>query len=253
MLPTQKTALVTGASQGIGEIVAVHLARAGYRLALLARNREKLVQVRDRWPELAEALILPADVRRADQIEHAAALVEEHFDHLDVLVNNAGGSFAAPARRLSPNGFLQVVAVNLVGPFVVSRTFLPLLEKKGGAIINIGSTAGRDMAPNMVAYGASKAGLVNMTRTLAAEWGPTVRVNCIAPGPVLTEAARRVLYQNDSVRIAEAAQTRSVGRLGTPEDVAEAILWIVRADYVNGTVIYLDGGPDVHPGVESGR
>ncbi|NMP23307.1 SDR family NAD(P)-dependent oxidoreductase [Sulfobacillus harzensis] len=253
MQKTQQTALVTGASQGIGEVIAVHLARAGFAVALLARSEAKLVGVRSRWPELGDALILSADVRQSDQIERAAALLEERFGHLDVLVNNAGGSFQAPARQLSPNGFLQVVAINLVGPFVVSRTFLPLLEKRGGSIVNIGSTAGRDMAPNMVAYGASKAGLVNMTRSLAAEWGPTVRVNCVAPGPILTPAARQVLYEDDPGRIAAAAETRSVGRLGTPEDVAEAVLWMARASYVNGSVLYVDGGPDVRSVTQAGR
>ncbi len=247
----RQVALVTGASQGIGEVTAGFLARAGFQLALMARDREKLSRVVARWPEMKDALVVPADVREVEQVEAAAQMVEHRYGHLDLLVNNAGGSFRAPARTISPRGFLAVVAINLAGPFIVSRTFLPLLERQGGAIINIGSTAGRDMAPNMVAYGASKAGLVNMTRTLAAEWGPRVRVNCVAPGPILTEAAKQVLYDSNPELINRAAARRSVGLLGSPDDVAEAVLFIARSPYINGTVLYVDGGPEGLGGEEA--
>ncbi len=242
----EPVALVTGASQGIGEAIAVGMARSGYRLALLSRREDKLRAVKDRWPELHDALVVPADVRNTAEVQEAVRLIETTWGRLDVLVNNAGGSFAAPARELSPNGFLQVVAINLVGPFIVSRAALPLLEKQRGAIVNIGSVAGRDMSPNMVAYGASKAGLVNMTRTLAAEWGPLgIRVNCVAPGPILTKAAQDVLYHNDPEEMDRASAQRAVGRLGMPEDIVQAVLWMVHpaSGFVNGTVLYVDGGP----------
>jgi len=242
------TALVTGASQGLGEAISVELARAGYRVALLSRRPDRLNAVRAAHPELAEALVLPADVRRWDDIQTVMQTLEGAWGGLDLLVNNAGGAFQAPAHKLSPNAFQQVVAINLIGPFVVARLAFPLLQKRHGQIVNIGSVAGRDMAPGMAAYGAAKAGLAHLTRTLAAEWGPLgIRVNCIAPGPILTEAAREVLYHNQDDRIREAARQRAVGRLGQPEDVSRAVLWMAGEDatYINGTVLYVDGGPPV--------
>ncbi|KPV43124.1 2,4-dienoyl-CoA reductase [Alicyclobacillus ferrooxydans] len=241
--------IVTGASQGIGEHIAVGFAKAGAKVALLSRRQEKLAEVKSRYPALAEALILTADVRDDAAVNSAVASVVEAWGGVDVLVNNAGGSFKAMAKDLSPRGFAAVMNINLLGPYVMSKAVFPVMEAAGGGVIvNIGSVAGRDSSPGMVAYGASKAGLVNMTRTLAAEWGQYgIRVNTVAPGPILTEAAKDVLYGDDPDRIAHAGKTRAVGRLGDPSDIVEAVLYLSSpsASFVTGATLYVDGGPTI--------
>ncbi|MCL6599830.1 MAG: SDR family oxidoreductase [Alicyclobacillus macrosporangiidus] len=245
---TGQRVLVTGASQGIGEAIAAGFAAYRAKVALLSRRASALEAVRDKYDALRDALILPADVRDEAAVARAVGEMASAWGGVDILVNNAGGSFRALAKDLSPKGFAAVMNINLLGPFIVSKAVFPMMQAQGrGIVINIGSVAGRDSAPGMVAYGASKAGLVNMTRTLAAEWGPYgIRVNTVAPGPILTDAAKQVLYQNDEQRMAQAGRARSVGRLGTPEDVVAAVLYLASpaAEFINGTTLYVDGGPN---------
>lgn len=248
---TGQKVLVTGASQGIGEHIAYGFAQCGAQVALLARRAEKLEQVKGNHPKLASALVYAADVREEQAISNVMNDIKAQWGGLDILINNAGGSFYALAKDLSPRGFASVLNINLLGPYIVGKAAFPLMAAAGqGIIVNIGSVAGRDSSPGMVAYGAAKAGLVNLTRTLAAEWGPLgIRVNTVAPGPVLTDAAKEVLYQNSEERIEQAGQTRSVGRLGVPADVVNAVLYLSSplAAFVNGTTLYVDGGPTIPP------
>ncbi|HET7579193.1 MAG TPA: SDR family oxidoreductase [Bacillales bacterium] len=244
-----KRVLVTGASQGIGEALAKGFAECGAKVALLSRREEKLKEVKEKHEKLEDALVFAADVRDEMAIAGVMNRIEERWGGLDILLNNAGGSFRAPAKDLSPNGFASVMNINLLGPFILAKAVFPFMEAQGqGVILNTGSVAGRDSSPGMIAYGASKAGLVNMTRTLAAEWGPLgIRVNTLAPGPILTDAAKEVLYHNSEERIQKAGQERSVGRLGVPEDVVETALFLASpsASYINGETLHVDGGPMV--------
>ncbi|WAH37488.1 SDR family NAD(P)-dependent oxidoreductase [Alicyclobacillus dauci] len=246
---TDKRVLVTGASQGIGEHIAYGFAERGARLALLSRRAEKLQEVKARHPNLVNAPVYAADVRNEQAIASVFEDIERRFGGIDILINNAGGSFYAPASELSPNGFASVLNINLLGPYIVSKAAFRLMSAQGeGVIVNIGSVAGRDSSPGMVAYGAAKAGLVNMTRTLATEWGPLgIRINTVAPGPILTEAAKQVLYNNSVERIDRAGRRKSVGRLGEPQDVVNAVLYLASplASFINGTALYVDGGPTV--------
>lgn len=252
-----KRVLVTGASQGIGQYIAYGFADAGAKLVLVSRNEEKLQAVKVSHPKLQDALVYAADVRDEAAIGRVFEDVEQAFGGIDVVVNNAGGSFYAPAAELSPNGFAAVLNINLLGTYIVSKAAYRLMAKQGaGVLVNIGSVAGRDSSPGMVAYGAAKAGLVNMTRTLAAEWGPLgIRVNTVAPGPILTDAAKTVLYQNSESRMVEAGRARSVGRLGDPQDIVAAVLYLAsqEAAFINGTTLYVDGGPTVEGPAATGE
>lgn len=246
---SRQRVLVTGASQGIGEAIAVGFAVEGAHVAMLSRRREKLNEVKAKYPALEEALVLAADVRDEAAVNQGISDMVEQWGGIDILVNNAGGSFRALAEDLSPNGFAAVLNINLLGPYIVSKAAFPHMRSQGhGVIVNIGSVAGRDCSPGMVAYGASKAGLVNMTRTLAAEWGRYgIRVNTVAAGPILTDAAREVLYQNHDHVVAKAGQSRAVGRLGSPTDVVSAVMYLSSTDasFITGSTLYVDGGPTV--------
>jgi NAD(P)-dependent dehydrogenase (short-subunit alcohol dehydrogenase family) len=167
----------------------------------------------------------------------------ERFGHLDVLVNNAGGSPAVPAADASARFVAQVVALNLLAPMYCSQAANAVMQAGGGgSIVNIGSVSGLRPSPGTAAYGAAKAGLVNLTRTLAVEWAPKVRVNCVVAGMIATEAAED--HYGGAAGLAAVAATVPLGRMGTPEDVAGACLFLSSplASYVSGAALEVHGG-----------
>ncbi|HUY94524.1 MAG TPA: SDR family oxidoreductase, partial [Terracidiphilus sp.] len=183
-----KIAIVTGAAQGIGRRTSEVLAQAGYALALIDLKScdPTLAQVRAHG---AEAEQLLGDVSDEPFVAHAVETVRERWGRADVLVNNAGISFIAPAEKVDGKAFLRVLEVNLLAPFLLARGFGALmLEQRSGSIVNVASIAGLVGIADRSAYNASKHGLIGLTRTLAAEWGGRgVRVNAVCPGWVKTE------------------------------------------------------------------
>lgn len=167
-------------------------------------------------------------------------------DHgrLDLVVNNAGGSPYALADEASPRFSAAVIGLNLLAPLAVAQAANRVMQRQadGGLIINISSESGRRASPGTAAYGAAKAGLENLTRTLAVEWAPKVRVNAITVGPVRTEQAR--LHYGDEEGVAAVARTIALGRLAEPDDVGDLCVLLASplAAYVNGAAILLDGG-----------
>lgn len=239
--------LVTGSSRGLGAGVAAYLAAHGAAVVLHGRDEERLAKVRSGIEGTGgRAAVVRGDARDAEAVTAFVEEAAQAFGGLDALVNNAGGAFTAPAEALSPNGFASVVAANLTAPFVVAQAALPHLERSRGSIVNIASVAGLHATPNHAHYGAAKAGLMNLTQTLAAEWSPRgVRVNAVAPGIMATEAAMESVYSNDPERVTQAARRCGMGRLGTAEDLAMACRYLISpaAAFVNGAVLVLDGGP----------
>ena len=167
-------------------------------------------------------------------------------DHgrLDLVVNNAGGSPYALADEASPRFSAAVIGLNLLAPLAVAQAANRVMQRQsdGGLIINISSESARRASPGTAAYGAAKAGLENLTRTLAVEWAPKVRVNAITVGPVRTEQAR--LHYGDEEGVAAVARTIALGRLAEPDDVGDLCVLLASplAAYVNGAAILLDGG-----------
>ena len=169
----------------------------------------------------------------------------ERFGRVDVLVNNAGGSPAVPAADASPRFVAQVVALNLLAPMYCAQAANAVMQGaggRGGSIINIGSVSGLRPSPGTAAYGAAKAGLINLTRTLAVEWAPKVRVNCVVAGMIATEAAED--HYGGAAGLAAVAATVPLGRMGTPDDVAGACLFLASplASYVSGAALEVHGG-----------
>lgn len=231
-----RVALVTGGARGIGRGITDRLLAAGARVAVCGRNQP------DELP--AGARFFGADVREADQVDALVAAVSEHFGRLDVAVNNAGGSPYADAATASPRFSTAIVALNLLAPLFVAQAANRVMQgqAEGGAIVNIGSVSGLRPSPGTAAYGAAKAGLVNLTQTLAVEWAPKVRVNTVSAGLIATEQAD--LHYGDADAVARVEATVPLGRLGTPADVAEAVVYLAspRSAYVTGANLVVHGG-----------
>jgi NAD(P)-dependent dehydrogenase (short-subunit alcohol dehydrogenase family) len=238
---TGKVVVVTGGSRGVGRGITEAFLAAGAEVAICGRSEPAV----DELPRGGgrRAVFLRADVRDADQAAAVITAAAERFGHLDVLVNNAGGSPAVPAADASARFVAQVVALNLLAPMYCSQAANAVMQAGGGgSIVNIGSVSGLRPSPGTAAYGAAKAGLVNLTRTLAVEWAPKVRVNCVVAGMIATEAAED--HYGGAAGLAAVAATVPLGRMGTPEDVAGACLFLSSplASYVSGAALEVHGG-----------
>jgi NAD(P)-dependent dehydrogenase (short-subunit alcohol dehydrogenase family) len=237
---TGRVVVVTGGTRGIGRGIARTFLEAGAEVVVCGRHSP------DELPtaEGRSAGFVEADVRQPDQ---AAAMVEharQRHGRLDVLVNNAGGSPALPAAEASASFFTAVVSLNLLAPFFCAQAANAVMQgqHEGGSILNIASVSALRPSPGTAAYGAAKAGLVNLTRTLAVEWAPRVRVNCVVAGLVGTEASTD--HYGGAEGLARVAATVPAGRLGTPEDVAGVCLFLASplAGYVSGAAVEAHGG-----------
>jgi NAD(P)-dependent dehydrogenase (short-subunit alcohol dehydrogenase family) len=240
-----RTALITGASRGIGEQAALTMASAGAAVVLASRSTAALEKVAAAARSLgaSEALVVTTDVTDEAAVEAAVARAVEATGRLDVLINVAGGSrFTAPVAAIRTDGWDKIVSLNLRAVFLSCRAAIPHLGQ-GGSIINVASVAAFQASPTMSAYSAAKAGVVALTRTLAVEAAPLgVRVNCLAPGWVRTELTR-FLWSDTEQGGAIAAQV-PLGRWGDPEEMAGALLLLASdaGSYITGTTIVVDGG-----------
>jgi NAD(P)-dependent dehydrogenase (short-subunit alcohol dehydrogenase family) len=241
-----RVAIITGAAQGIGRRTAEVLGEAGYTLLLLDRQscEATLSTVRAAGAE-AEALM--GDITDEAFIAQAVSLVMERWGRVDVLVNNAGISFIAPAETIEASAFRRVLEVNLVAPFVLSRAFGSIMLAQGeGAIVNVASIAGLVGVSDRSIYNASKHGLIGLTRTLAGEWGGRgVRVNAVCPGWVKTEMDVADQAASGSYNDDDITGRVPMGRFASPEDIARAILFLAdpaQSGFVNGHALAVDGG-----------
>jgi NAD(P)-dependent dehydrogenase (short-subunit alcohol dehydrogenase family) len=239
--------LITGGSRGLGLALAEAFARRGADIVICARNGAQLDLARRRIERISSGtrvLAQVCDVTDRAQVEGLIAATTERFGRLDVLVNNAGGSPPAPAATASPRFSEKIVALNLMAPLHFAQQANAVMQEQpeGGAIVNVASVSALRPSPGTAAYGAAKAGLLSLTRTLAVEWAPKVRVNAVAAGMIRTEQV--ALHYGDADAQARVAATVPLGRLGTPRDVGEACVFLASplAAYASGAVLVLDGG-----------
>jgi 3-oxoacyl-[acyl-carrier protein] reductase len=244
-------ALVTGASRGIGRVTAFELAAVGADVAVASRSKEDLEAVVSEIEENfdARAISIETDVADPDAVEEMVSRTAAELGDLDILVNNAGASFVSPTEDISPNGFDTVSEINLKGTHLCSTEALSHLEG-GGRIVNFSSVAGQYGSNTMSHYGAAKAGVENLTRSMANEWADRdVRVNCIAPGLVLTPGSAGVVGVNS-----ETAHDRStVDRLmGGSDEIADAVVFLSTpaSSYLTGETIVIEGPPSVSEDLE---
>jgi 7-alpha-hydroxysteroid dehydrogenase len=241
---TDRVALVTGSGHGIGRAIALAYADAGAHVVCTARTQQDIdetaAQVRARG---REALAVPCDVLHTDQLERLLAATLERFGRLDVLCNNAGGALPRAALALSERAFEKIVRFNLTSPFLLTRMAVPRMVETagGGVVVNISSGASTLAVGGMAAYGSAKAGLNQLTRILAAEFAPKVRVNAIVVGQIDTPGASSVLSPEMK---RQAAANIPMKRIGAEDDIAACALYLASpaSSWVTGHSIAVDGG-----------
>ncbi len=242
-LPTydfsERVVVVTGGSRGVGTGIVAAFAGAGAHVVTCGRHEA----------EVEGALFMTADVRKPPEAERVVAKAVEHFGRLDVLVNNAGGTPHVPAAEASPRFVEAIVGLNLLAPLWCAQSAHKVMavQEDGGCIINVSSVSGMRPSPGSSAYGAAKAGLINLTATLAVEWAPLVRVNCVTAGLLDTGAGDDFYGGPEGVE--RAAATVPLGRMGTPADVADACLFLASsgASFISGTNLVVHGGGEPPP------
>ena len=248
---TGKNAFVTGASRGIGRSIAVALAGAGADVALVARSESGLADTAADITALGrKAVVLPADVTSQDAVAAAVAAAIDQLGHVDVVVNNAGGSnFMAAFLDLRLSGWEKLMRLNLDSAVYVCHAIGGhLMERGEGSVINVASVAGMMGSPLLSPYGAAKAGLVSLTKSLAVEWGTTgVRVNALCPGWTATDLNRN-LWDNPVSGPATVA-TVPMQRWGRAEEMAGPAVFLASAasSYMTGQVLVVDGGQTIGP------
>jgi NAD(P)-dependent dehydrogenase (short-subunit alcohol dehydrogenase family) len=246
---TGKNAFVTGSSRGIGRAIAVAFAEAGADVALVARSADGLAETAEAIDVLGrKAFVIPADVTSYDAVADAVAQAIDQLGSLDVVVNNAGGSnFMVPFRDLRLSGWDKLIQLNLSSAVYVCHAVAGhLLERGKGSVINVASVAGVGASPTMTPYGAAKAGLISLTKSLAVEWARDgVRVNALCPGWTATDL-NRTLWEDPVVGPATIAST-PMGRWATADEMAGPALFLASeaSSYVTGQALVVDGGQTV--------
>ncbi|MEV4135078.1 SDR family oxidoreductase [Dactylosporangium sp. NPDC049742] len=239
---TGQVAIVTGGTRGIGAEITRAFLKAGAQVLVCGRSEpEHLPEADGRTP-----VFVQSDVRDPEQAKALVAAAVDRFGRLDILVNNAGGAPSADTATVSPRFVSAIVTLNLLAPFYVAQPANEVMQRQGGGtIINIGSVAGSNPAPDTAAYAAAKAGLTMLTQCLGIDFAPAVRVNQVTVGLVQTELSH--LYYGDEAGQHRVARTIPMQRMATPADVAAACLLLASplAGYITGTEIVVAGGGEI--------
>lgn len=235
-----KVVIVTGGGKGVGRGITERFLAAGAKVVICGRNAPEELPTQ----EGRTAVFVAADIREVDQIDAVIKFTLESFGRIDVLVNNAGGAPPADAATVSPRFSESIIRLNLIAPLHFCQKANAVMQKQveGGSIINIASVSATRPSPGTAAYGAAKAGLVNLTQSLAVEWAPKVRVNTLVAGLIKTEQAH--LHYGDEAGIASVAATIPLGRLAEPKDIGDVCLYFASplSSYVTGASLLVHGG-----------
>jgi NAD(P)-dependent dehydrogenase (short-subunit alcohol dehydrogenase family) len=238
-----RIAIVAGAGRGTGKGIALELAKAGADVVVAARTAEAIEAVAAEIRHLGrKALAVPTDVRLTEQVANLVKRTLEEFHRIDILVNNVGASFLKPALELSERGFDSLLRENLMGCFLCSKAVAETMMKQGkGSIVNIASTEGLRAAPTNPAYGVAKAGVINLTQSLAVEWAPhNIRVNTVVPGFIETAFP----YSLEIPELRDLFARVPLRRAAKTEEIGVAVVYLASdaADCITGAMIVIDGG-----------
>jgi NAD(P)-dependent dehydrogenase (short-subunit alcohol dehydrogenase family) len=242
-----KLVLITGASRGIGNAAAKEFLALGARVAVNGRTEQSVALAITELDGGDRLVAAPGSIRSVEGCEAIVRTAIEDLGGLDVLVNNAGVCIDSTIEESDETIWDETLNVNLKGTFFCVRAALPALRKKGGAIVNMASVAGLQGSTEGAVYSASKGGVVNLTRALAMELAPDIRVNCVCPGWVDTDMLRREyvdLADDPAAAEREAIEEAPLKRVGTPEEVAKAIAYLASRDarFITGVALPMDGG-----------
>ena len=243
---TGKVTLVTGGNQGIGLAIAILLAKAGARVCVNGTRDEKLQSCKEVFKEKGlDVYAIKFDVTDEKEVDRGISQIEGNVGSLDILVNNAGIIKRVPILNISLSDYMRVVEVDLAGPFIVSKRVVPrMIEKKAGKIINICSMMSVYGRNTLSAYASAKGGLKLLTQNMTCEWAKyNIQINGIGPGYIATPLTAPLREKGNPFNDLVMARTPA-GRWGEPEDVANAALFLASkaSDFVNGHILYVDGG-----------
>jgi len=240
-----RVVVVTGGTKGVGRGIAIRFLEAGAEVVVTARNEPDEPVGGDG----RAASFVAADVRDPDQAHAVVDFAVRRHGRLDTLVNNAGGGPPADAATASPRFSEAVIRLNLIAPLLLAQAANAVMQQQdeGGSIVNICSVSGTRPSPGSAAYGAAKAGLLNLTQSLAIEWAPKVRVNAVTPGYIQTEQSH--LHYGDEAGVAAVAAIIPLLRMGSPHDVGDACIFLSSplAAYVSGSNLAVHGGGERPP------
>lgn len=239
-----RVAIITGGGQGIGKAVAQRLLDAGTTVVIAEIDEEAAREVESEYADLGTVLYIPADVTDEQSVRELMEKTVSAFGRIDILMNNAGIAANRPIIELSLDDWNRVITTNLTGTFLCSKHAAPYLARQGGSIINMASTRALMSEPDTEAYSASKGGIVALTHALAISLGPNVRVNCISPGWIEVSPWKKKKFRKMPGITEADSQQHPVGRVGTPEDIASLVCYLVspEAGFITGSNFVVDGG-----------
>ena len=236
--------LITGGGSGLGEGIARHFAAAGARVTITGRRQDRLVAAADSIGD--NCALVAGDVTEASDREAMVAAAVAHGGGIDVLVNNAGNMYRGPLAELDEAALIDVFHSNVIGAMMLAQAALDHLVSASGSVIFMGSVHSQRAFPGASPYAATKGAIETLTGVLAAELGPQgVRVSCVRPGAVFTEINQRAGLATDEEalsRLQSLGPAHALGRIGTVEEIAEAVAYLAGAEWTTGAVMTVDGG-----------
>jgi NAD(P)-dependent dehydrogenase (short-subunit alcohol dehydrogenase family) len=242
----KKTAIVTGGASGIGFAIAEKFVKNNITTIIIGRNEEKLNNAKSELGELCKAVSF--DLNNLSAIPELILNLVKKYSKIDILVNNAGINMKKEFTEVTDEDFQKIMLTNVESIFSISREVVKsMIENKSGSIVNISSMASQYGLPKVIAYSASKGAIEAMTRAMAVELSPKgIRVNCIAPGFIATEMSAKAL-NNDKERKDKVLSRTPMGKLGSPSDIGDAVLFLAGSEsaYITGVVLPVDGGNSI--------